>query len=224
MKHALSVVSGVCGAVTLVLVSAGPASAIPSFAEQTGQPCQACHVGGFGPQLTPFGRAFKLDGYTMRAGSDFINPVSAMAVASYINTAKDQPPPPVPHYDTNNNATIDQISAFVAGGIGDHFGGFTQWTYDGVGRAFAWDNIDLRATDHVTIDGKDLLLGVSLNNSPSVQDVWNSTPAWGYPYTGSDLSPAPAAATIFDGGVAQSVLGTSAYAYWDASIYSEVGL
>ncbi len=41
---------------------AAPAQAVPAFARQTGQNCIACHVGGFGPQLTPFGRAFKLDG------------------------------------------------------------------------------------------------------------------------------------------------------------------
>jgi len=200
------------------------AQAVPAFAEQTSEPCSACHVGGFGPQLTPFGRQFKLDGYTTRVGPTFTNPISAMAVASYINTAKDQDAPPAPHYGTNNNATIDQVSAFVAGGIGDHFGGFAQFTYDGVGRAFSWDNLDLRATDHLTVQGSDLLVGVSLNNAPAVQDAWNTLPAWGYPYTGSDLSPAPAAATIFDGGVAQSVLGTTAFAYWDSSIYTEVGL
>ena len=44
---------------------AGRAAAVPAFAEQTGQPCVGCHVGGFGPQLTPFGRAFKLGGYTL---------------------------------------------------------------------------------------------------------------------------------------------------------------
>jgi hypothetical protein len=30
-----------------------PALAVPSFAIQTGQPCAACHIGAFGPQLTP---------------------------------------------------------------------------------------------------------------------------------------------------------------------------
>ncbi|MBV8978213.1 MAG: cytochrome C [Alphaproteobacteria bacterium] len=206
------------------LLAAQSASAVPSFAEQTGQPCSACHVGGFGPQLTPFGRSFKLDGYTMRAGAALTNPLSAMAVASYVHTAEDQPAPPAPHYGVNDNAGLDQISVFVAGGIGEHFGGFTQWTYDGVGRSFSWDNLDLRATDHVTWRGMDVILGLSLNNAPSVQDGWNTLPAWGYPYTGSDMAPAPAASTIFDGGMAQSVLGTTAYAYWDSSVYTEAGV
>src|SRR5665213_1711957 len=67
---------------------AGSALAVPSFAIQTDHPCQSCHVGGFGPQLTPYGRDFKLHGYTERAGA-FNLPLSAMAVASYVRTRKD---------------------------------------------------------------------------------------------------------------------------------------
>ncbi|MGH6870659.1 MAG: cytochrome C [Rhizomicrobium sp.] len=200
------------------------ANAVPAFAEQTGQPCQACHVGGFGPQLTPFGRQFKLDGYTMRAGTGFSDPLSAMAVVSYVHSQSGQPSAPAPHYATNDNLTLDQASLFVAGGIGDHFGGFTQWTYDGVGRAAAWDNLDLRAVDHVAVGGDDVLLGLSLNNAPGVQDSWNTLAAWGFPYTGSDLAPAPAAGTVMDGALAQGVLGLSAYAWWNSSIYAEFGL
>ncbi|MBS0276237.1 MAG: cytochrome C [Proteobacteria bacterium] len=211
------------GAVVLCALGATRAEAVPAFAAQTGQACSACHVGGFGPQLTPFGRAFKLEGYTMRAGDTFTAPVSAMAMASYVHTNADQPPP-APHYAANDNTTLDQFSLFVAGGVGDHFGGFTQWTYDGVGRAVSWDNLDLRAVTHETIDGSDVLLGLSLNNSPTVQDVWNTTSAWGFPYSASDLVPAPAAATMLDGGFAQTTLGMSAYAWWDMSIYTEAGL
>ena len=36
---------------------------LPSFARQTGSDCAACHVGGYGPQLTPYGIKFKLGGY-----------------------------------------------------------------------------------------------------------------------------------------------------------------
>ncbi len=40
-----------------IFVAAPPAAeALPSFAQQTGMACSACHVGAFGPQLTPFGR------------------------------------------------------------------------------------------------------------------------------------------------------------------------
>jgi len=203
--------------------SKSTAFAVPAFAVQTGQPCIACHVGGFGPQLTPFGRTFKLEGYTMRSGTEFTAPISAMAMASYLHTAENQSSPPAPHYATNDNSTLDQASIFIGGGIGDHVGGLAQFTYDGVGRAVSWDNLDVRAVTHTTIEGNDVLLGVSVNNNPGVEDVWNTLPAWGFPYSGSDLAPAPAASTIFDGDLAQSVLGVNAYAYWNSQIYVEVG-
>jgi hypothetical protein len=185
--------------------------------------CQACHIGGLGPQLTVFGREFKLNGFTMRAGNAFTAPVSAMAVASFVNTAKDQATPPADHYDTNNNTTLDEASLFIAGGIGDHFGAFSQFTYDGVGRAFAWDNLDVRAVDHVTIAGSDVLVGLDLNNNPAIQDPFNTLPAWGFPYTNSDLAPGPAAAPLLDGGYEMALLGTTAYARFENGFYTEAG-
>jgi hypothetical protein len=199
-----------------------PANAVPAFADQTGQPCSSCHVGGFGPQLTAFGRAFKLSGYTLRTVDSTI-PVSAMAVVSFLHTSSDQSAPPAPHYGVNDNATVDQVNLFVAGGINDNFGGFSQFTYDGVGRAFSWDNLDLRATDAVTLDGTDVQIGLSINNNPTVQDSWNTLSAWGFPYTDSALAPAPGAATVLNGGLAQSTLGVTAYAWWDSQIYTEGG-
>jgi hypothetical protein len=210
-------------AFALFLLAAGRAEAVPSYAVQTAQPCSACHVGGFGPQLTPFGRQFKLEGYTLRGTEDFVVPLSGMAVASFVHTSADQSPP-VPHYATNDNFTLDQANVFVAGGFGDHFGSFAQFTYDGVGRSFAWDNLDVRATDHTKFLGQNVLVGLSLNNNPGVQDPWNTMAAWGFPYTDSDLSPAPAAGTVVSGGLAQSVLGVSAYAWWNAEIYTEAAV
>jgi hypothetical protein len=101
--------------------------------------------------------------------------------------------------------------------------GFSQLTYDGVGRAYGWDNLDLRFVDRTTIGGTNLLFGVSLHNSPGVQDVWNTLPAWGFPYTDSALAPSPQAATILSGALAQRVLGASAYAWWDSRFYVEAG-
>jgi len=221
-RHCKSLV----GALLLLLSVAQPgnAYAVPAYAEQTAQPCSACHIVGFGPQLTPFGRKFKLEGYTMLGTQDFVLPISAMAVASYVETSADQPAPPAPHYATNDNVTLDQANLFVAGGFGDHFGSFAQFTYDGVGRSLSWDNLDLRATDRTKLFGQNVLLGLSLNNNPGVQDPWNTMPAWGFPYTDSDLSPAPAAGTVIGGALAQSVLGVSAYAWWSAKFYTEASL
>src|SRR5215831_16545544 len=57
-------------ALLILAVAALPrvASAIPSFARQTGMPCSQCHTLSFGPALTAYGRQFKLNGYTFGEG------------------------------------------------------------------------------------------------------------------------------------------------------------
>jgi hypothetical protein len=203
------------------LVSGSSANAVPAFGQQTGQQCASCHVGGFGPQLTPFGRAFKLGGYTLRTRANI--PISAMAVASFIVTRRPQSSPPADGFSTNNNFAFDQGSIFLAGGLGSHLGVFSQTTYNGINKAWSWDNLDLRAVNTSTIGGKDLLYGVSLNNNPSVQDAWNTLPAWGYPYTTSGLAPGRSDAPLINGGLAQSVLGITGYAWFDSKFYVEAG-
>src|SRR5580693_583241 len=73
----------------LLLVLIGPAQAVPSYARQTGQECIACHVSF--PELTPYGRYFKLTGYSI--GKPFVSsegfnymPMAVMAQASITNT------------------------------------------------------------------------------------------------------------------------------------------
>ncbi len=207
----------------LVLMTAvpPPVQAVPAFAEQTGLQCQSCHVGGFGPQLTPLGREFKLNGYTMRSKS-FNAPISAMAIASLTHTRKDQVPAPS-GLSQNDNLAFDQGSVFIAGGIGTHFGGFAQITYDGVGKAWAWDNLDLRAVTQGKLLGEDAVYGLTINNSPTVQDVWNTTPAWGFPYTDTNVSGTPGASPLIDGGLAQNTMGMSAYVWVGQKYYIEGG-
>lgn len=199
-----------------------PASAVPAFAEQTGQPCKACHVGSFGPQLTPFGREFKLHGYTLRT-KDFNVPLSAMAVASYVHTKKAQDEPPTEEAKRNNNLSFDEGSIFLAGAVGSHVGGFAQVTYSGADEAWAWDNLDLRVVNTGKLGGKDLVYGLILNNNPTIQDAWNTTPGWGFPYTDSDYAPGPATSPLISGGLGQAVLGLSAYGWFDSKFYIEAG-
>jgi len=68
-----------------------------------------------------------------------------------------------------------------------------QLTYDGVGSAFALDNTDIRIADEQDWLGQNFVYGVSFNNNPTVQDLWNTTPAWGFPYVGSPLANGPSA-------------------------------
>ena len=119
-----------------------------------------------------------------------------MAIASYIRTEKGQPAAPAPDFNANDNVAVDQIGLFFAGGFGEHLGAFVQATYDGVARAFTWDNLDVRATTTAQLKGVDVVLGASLNNNPTVQDAWNTLAAWGFPYTTSTLAPSPATAPL----------------------------
>jgi hypothetical protein len=214
-------VAGCVVGLVLAGLAAGRAAAVPAFAVQTGQPCSGCHVGGFGPQLTPFGREFKIGGYTTRTNS-FNVPLSAMVVASYVSTQKGQASPPAPSFRDNDNLALDQASLFLAGGVGSHFGGFVQATYDGVAKAFHWDNLDLRAVTTQTVKGVKMVLGISVNNAPSVQDAFNTLPAWGYPYTTSSLAPTPGAAPLI-GSLAQTTMGVTGYVWINSTFYAEAG-
>jgi hypothetical protein len=209
-------------ALAVVGLTASEAAAVPAFGAQTGMPCQNCHVGGFGPQLTPFGREFKLQGYTLRTNDKSI-PLSAMVVASYLRTQKAQNPPPTPDSHPNDNWALDQVSLFFAGGFGQHFGAFVQGTYDGIAQAWTWDQLDLRAVTTTKIDKTDVTFGLGLNNNPTVQDAWNTTPAWGYPYTGSALAPSPSASPLLSGALAQTSLGVTGYAWINSEVYLEGG-
>ena len=204
-----------------ILALTRPAAAVPSFADQTQMPCQACHVGGFGPQLTTFGREFKLNGYTLRTKA-FNVPVAAMVQASFNHTRADQVPPPQ-YLAPNDNAVVDQSSVFIAGGVGKHLGGLVQITYDGVQHQWHWDNADIRLVTQTKLFGKDATLGFTVNNNPTVQDPFNTTPAWGFPYTDVDTAPLPGAAPLIDGGFAQQAIGLSSYAWIDHHLYVEAG-
>ena len=88
-------VVGLMGAVTLGLAFAPhSAEAIPSFARQTGQPCATCHTAF--PELTPFGRRFKLGGYTMGGGMSIEEapPIAAMLLPTFTKTKVQQDSPP----------------------------------------------------------------------------------------------------------------------------------
>ena len=213
--------------------SPNPAEAVPSFARQTGLACEACHT--VFPQLTPFGRAFKASGYTLfntlkveeinklkqsTLSLSDLPPVSAMVMASTSLAAKAN--------DSNSSADStdlpQQFSLFYAGRIADNVGAFIQVTYDDQEGSIGIDNTDIRFADVANVDGHNLVYGVSLNNNPTVQDLWNSTPAWGQPFIGSPALQGPAAASQIEGALAGAVAGLSAYAFVDQSFYAEVGV
>ncbi len=213
------------GALAFIGLTASPAHAVPAFARQTGQDCVACHVGGFGPQLTPFGRAFKLGGYTLKGGNAKHDiPLSAMLVASYTHTTGDNSAPPV-GFNANDNVTaLQQASVFLAGRLSDHVGVLAQATYSDPGsQNLAWDNSDLRFAHDYKIGSTTGIFGVSLNNNPTVSDVWNTVPAWQFGFMTSPFGSGYGQTPVIED-LGEHVIGASFYTLVDNHWYGELGL
>ncbi len=210
-------------AMILALV-ARPAAALPSFAAQTNQPCAACHVGAFGPQLKPFGRDFKLYGYTATDGKDHGPPIAATAMASFTRTASSQPGGAAPGFAANNNFAFDEGSIYFAGRIRESIGAFIEGNYDGVSRKISLGKTDIRLARDATLFDEDFVLGITLNNAPTVSDLWNSTSAWGFPYNASKLAPTPLAVALSDGDIDGHTIGLGGYALWNETLYGEFAL
>ncbi len=220
----LRIVMGVLG---LAIVTRGldhPARAVPAFAQQTGQPCATCHVGAFGPQLKPYGRDFKLRAFTATDGAPWRPPIAVTVQTSLTHTESDQTGGAARWFAPNNNVALDQVSIYYAGRIAPNLGAFIQGTYDGVARVVAIDNTDIRYAREFEAFGVEGIAGVTLNNSPTVSDLWNSTPVWGFPYNGSALAPVPVASALIDGQPGQRVIGSGAYGLFADWIYTEFDL
>ena len=212
----------------LVLVFLKTAHAVPSFARQTGMDCTACHT--VWPELTAFGRYFKLTGYVMSKSDkpyEFPPPVAGLLQLSFTHTDKAQPRGFVEknwatHVTSSGNDVVSlpqEASLYYAGRIYDHLGAFVQGTLDGAANKFMLDMTDIRYGNSAHLFGKSLAFGANVNNSPTLQDVWNSTPSFGFPYAASSVAPSPAAGAIIDGTLDQQVGGIGAYAFWNNLLY-----
>jgi len=224
-----------------LLAAASPAVAVPSFARQTGMACEACHT--VYPELTHFGRVFKANGYILTNTKQVRDvtgkkeellslaqtvPLSIMAQMSYTQMKTGVPDlssAGAPGVAQNGTAGFpQQLSLFYAGKIAPNFGAFFQLTYANDAGTIGIDNTDLRFADTTVLSNNSpLTYGVTLNNNPTVQDLWNSTPAWGYPFAASNANVSPLAGTAIDGAFAQDVAGISAYVFWNESLYLEAG-
>ena len=213
------------GLVFLPLLLARTAQAVPSFARQTRMPCTECHT--VFPELTPFGRIFKLGGYVLsKSGKAYELPPPLAGMAQISFTESKGLTSGVAPFDAANRGTDrinlpQQLSLFFGGRIYDKIGAFVQGTYDGVSNKVFLDILDIRYSNNTVVWGKNLIYGLTLNNSPTAQDVWNTTPAWGFPFASSSVASTPAAAAIIDGALDQQVGGLGAYVYWNNLIYLE---
>jgi hypothetical protein len=205
-------------------------SAVPSFARQTGFTCNRCHINP--AELTDEGRKFKLSGYTTR-NEKGLPPISTppdrqksgldllayLPLAAWIEISDTGLSKPQPNRQNWNFSFPQDVSLFLAGAFSTHSGGFLQATYDAQNDHFTWDNTDIRYARGRLVHGKPLVYGITLNNNPTVEDIWNSTPAWGYPWIGPVGVPTPTATAVVDGALATDVAGVGGYAMWREHLY-----
>lgn len=208
------------------------AAAVPSFSRQTGLACNVCHLTP--PELTEFGRLFKLNGYTMtgmkqiqvksapRTAGLSIN--EALPISVMLQVADTAMRKPLAGTQNNTTEFPQQLGLFLAGALAPHIGSFTQLTYTSANDHFVLDNTDFRFARSGTLTGKSLIYGATLNNNPSVEDVWNDTPAWGFPWASPDAAVSANAASILSGALASDVMGLGAYGFWDNHLYGDVTL
>lgn len=125
-------------------------------------------------------------------------PLSFVFDTSFTSTKAAQPS------TQNGNFEFPQaVSLFLAGAWGSHVGSFVQVTYDAQADHFSWDNTDIRAVGtNGKLFGKSLIYGLTFNNNPTVEDLWNSTPAWGFPFVSTDVAPSPTAGAVINGALA----------------------
>ena len=203
------------------ILPVAPAQALPSYAQQTGLPCAQCHAIGFGPALTNYGRQFKLNAYALGEHKKSV-PLALMTILTYTSTSGDLPEAPE-HFSTNNNFAMNELTGFIAGHIGDHAGAFIEAAYSGIARHTAWGAFDVRYARSFQLGGHGVVGGMTINNNPTVSDLWNSTSVWSFPYAGSDFAPTPSNAPVIYDGVSETVLGPTFYAMVDDHFYIEAG-
>jgi len=221
-----------------------PAQAIPVFARQTGHNCQACHISY--PELTAYGREFKLNGYTF--GEAQTLPLAAAIMGEYdtLSNGKDATTgaPTCTGSTTGSSATTNancghaelvQYSIFYGGRISDNFGMFGQMSGNQfpISNAGTFsptaDNTEFRYVHRILSADSlepEAVIGLNMNNNPTMQDVWNAVPAWRFPwfpYLGAGYGPS-AAPYIDNPSGGHNKVGIGAYAWIHKTWYAELNL
>jgi len=167
----LWVIAASLAAVLVIGLSPRLAVSLPLYARQTGQPCATCHTAFL--ELTPFGRRFKLGGYTL-GGGDWTGPPFAVMLEAptYTHTEAGQQlrlptgdARPIRRWPKRNNTlpqrrrrspfrpqqqfAFQQASLFTGGRFTDNLGAFIQGTYDGITRRFSGDTTQSTSTDTI---------------------------------------------------------------------------
>jgi len=227
----------VASSLVLIFLSAvNPPSAlaVPSYARQTGLACSGCHYAP--PELNPAGRRFKLLGYVDKADdtktikkdggkkSSALELLASLPLSVMLDTSFTATKSPVQGTQNGTFELPQDISLFLSGAWTSNVGSFLQVTYDSQGDHFSMDNTDIRFANKTKMGGKELVYGLNLNNNPTVEDLWNTTPAWSYPWVAADSAPTPSANPLINGNLAQDVAGFGGYAMWDSHLYLDFAI
>jgi len=214
--------------------------ALPAFSRQTGKSCAACHL-NMG-ELTPAGRQFKLMGYSE---GDQVIPLSLIGVLSdtkiQSTTSSINPSVTMPK---NGSIIPEQASLIAAGKFYEDLGGYVKLTFNNantsplfnsqgvqtgtkIGGDYLLDTSEIRYARKFFFSERNVVMGVTLNNAPAVQDLWGSTPVNSYPHQGSSLLNAWGIGqfgptTQIDGGLSSQVAGLGFYTLVNDSLYAEL--
>lgn len=209
------------------LLAPSDVHAVPSFGHQTGADCEACHT--VFPELTSFGRQFKLRGFSMgsaNADAKFpLNlPLAGLLQISRTSTKNINTEGAMPEdFPKDHDIIVQAAGLYYAGKIiTDKAGALVQYNYDGIESKWAIEMADIRYAGSTTIGNKELLYGLTLNNAPTLSDIYNSTPMWSFPNPSSAGIMAPS--TLIDMTLAAQVGGLGIYALWNGLVYGEVAL
>ena len=194
-----------------LLAASGAAHAVPSFSRQTGSECAACHMGGFGLNLTPYGIRFKAGGYVDSDGKGSKLPLALQLLVENVNPATGP-----------TRTRLSEANAYLAGQLATEVGGFARVSRrdDGSKLTTTLENMDLRYAHDMRLNDKSAVVGLSLNNTPGTQDPISVLPGRGFSVPSTDgtlLNPASSHH------LANRVMGVTAYGFYDDSWYGELG-
>ena len=120
-----------------------------------------------------------------------LNMLETLPLSAFFETSMTGTKVPQPGTQNWNFQFPQDISLFLAGAWTYHVGSFLQVTYEVQDDHFTMDNTDIRYANKTTVSGKELDYGLTLNNNPTLEDLWNSTPAWGYPFIATERCSRP---------------------------------
>lgn len=155
------------------------------------------------------------------AGSQWFPPISIFGTTTLTHTNAGQTDLIDDGFKANDNVAFQGLIAY-AGAITSNIGAFVEGVGNSTEHKSSWEMADVRYANTGSMFGGNLIYGVTVHNNPTLQDVWNNTPAWGYPFTMSDLAPHPDASTMLEGQFSFQVVGAGAYAWINDLVYAEI--